>query len=330
MIETKKAISVLNIDRDPEHRQRLREILVSRFGEATTFAFLTGSSEELQSIGKDIYDVIFLADQLEEISGLGALQVMRQAGVETPIIFVSTQKEDYLADTVTRAGATAFLAKDEINEKTVFQTLEMIEQSRLQPSTQEQSVSELPDYQALAQSLAAESIDLLIQARIDDLTGTLSRTAFLDTVTEEHKCCLKSDKIYCIAIIEIDHFRSFNDTAGRGCADDCLKRIASALQGVIRGTDFLGRYGGAQFALLLTDTSLEQSEFVGNRLVRTVQEEAIPHPGLAADALVTISVGITQLNGQSHEDVIERAEQALNKAKSPKDDQCDVNSPNTR
>ena len=143
----------------------------------------------------------------------------------------------------------------------------------------------------------------------------MPQCAFQDTLLKEHKCCFKSDKNYCLAVIKIEHIENATNATGHASEDDCLKRVTAALQGVIRGSDFLGRHGKSRFALLLTDTDLQEAETVGNRLSQTIADEAISYPDSGTERFPSLTIGIAQFDGQSHENVIEKAEQALSQAK---------------
>ena len=97
-------------------------------------------------------------------------------------------------------------------------------------------------------------------------------------------------------LMDIDHFKRFNDALGHPAGDACLQRVASALNGSLRRyTDFLARYGGEEFACILSETDLEGARDVARRMAAAVASAAIPHPDSPVSSHVTLSMGLTAL-----------------------------------
>jgi len=121
-----------------------------------------------------------------------------------------------------------------------------------------------------------------------------------------------------VALIDVDHFKSFNDAAGHEAGDACLREVARAIGGALRQEDRASRYGGEEFVVLLPCTGWEEMAAVGERLRASVQALGMPHPGQDGRP-VTVSVGlawrgITLRSGQLA-DLLREADQALYAAK---------------
>jgi diguanylate cyclase (GGDEF)-like protein len=151
----------------------------------------------------------------------------------------------------------------------------------------------------------------------DMLTGIANRRHLdetLDTWLTERRDVL-------LLMVDVDHFKAFNDRFGHVAGDDCLRRIASALQAfAARHDGFAARYGGEEFTLLFAVDTQTGGAFLAEGLVRTVRDLAIPHPA-RADGLVhvTVSVGYagTRESGlRDPRDLVTRADLALYEAKS--------------
>lgn len=120
-------------------------------------------------------------------------------------------------------------------------------------------------------------------------------------------------------MIDIDYFKLYNDTYGHLAGDDCLKRIAEALNGVSkRTTDLVARYGGEEFVLLLPNTEREQAYSLAAQCLREIAALQIPHSQSEIAEVVTISVGVTTTSPDATLQatmLIEAADQALYRAK---------------
>jgi diguanylate cyclase (GGDEF)-like protein len=140
-------------------------------------------------------------------------------------------------------------------------------------------------------------------ARTDGLTGVANRRAWDDELPRELARAARSGQQLCVALLDLDHFKGYNDRHGHQAGDRLLKEAAAAWQGRLRKTDLLARYGGEEFAVLLPDCGLVDAMEIAERL-RTAQPE------------VTCSLGVAAWDGR--EDVTElfaRADRALYAAK---------------
>ncbi len=128
-----------------------------------------------------------------------------------------------------------------------------------------------------------------------------------------------------VIILDIDHFKKFNDAAGHIAGDECLETISACVRNSCRMIDVVGRYGGEEFVVLLPETDLAGGKVVAQRVLDTVRTKAIPHPGLGANGLVTVSVGVAQgPDLEGWKDVLDRADKALYQAKEAGRDQMAI------
>ena len=150
-----------------------------------------------------------------------------------------------------------------------------------------------------------------VLARIDGLTGVANRRVWDEELPREVDRAKRSGRQLCIAILDLDHFKVFNDTHGHQAGDRLLKATASAWQATIRATDLLVRYGGEEFALLLPNCFSAHALTLANRL-RAVMPDG-----------VTVSIGVAAWDGQeSPEALLARADSALYTAKASGRDRC--------
>jgi diguanylate cyclase len=123
----------------------------------------------------------------------------------------------------------------------------------------------------------------------DSLTGLMNHGAWKDLLTVEFNNCQTLNRQNSVALIDIDHFKSINDTYGHIIGDNVLKQLGGALTACLRETDLAGRYGGDEFCVILPDTTLAQAGEILERLRRTVHEHT--HSALP-NLKLSLSIGI--------------------------------------
>jgi diguanylate cyclase (GGDEF)-like protein len=121
-----------------------------------------------------------------------------------------------------------------------------------------------------------------------------------------------------LVMIDIDHFKRYNDTYGHTEGDTVLRMVCQRIQREIRPTDRLYRYGGEEFLVLLRDSSLEEGEAAATRIARGITALGIPHERNDPWGVVTVSAGVAELNPNdpTAEHSIEEADAALYRSKS--------------
>jgi diguanylate cyclase (GGDEF)-like protein len=162
----------------------------------------------------------------------------------------------------------------------------------------------------------AESLQRIQQlASHDDLTGVLNRRAFMQVLSDERARALRTAHPFCVALIDIDHFKSVNDRYGHLTGDAVLKEFCIAATSGIRTTDRLARFGGEEFILLLVPVMGAEAGFIATERVR-LAVEAYGWGSIAPDLKLTMSAGVAAYApGDTVESLIARADQALYAAK---------------
>jgi len=160
-------------------------------------------------------------------------------------------------------------------------------------------------------------------ALVDALTGIGNRRAFDQALEREWKRASRAGWPLSLAMLDVDHFKLFNDDYGHQAGDNCLRAIAAAVAGSLyRPGDVVARYGGEEFALLFPETDLTGAEALTRRLREAVAGLRVPHRGNAAlGGVVTISGGVsTMRSGDKDEmrgplELLMAADAALYRAK---------------
>lgn len=152
------------------------------------------------------------------------------------------------------------------------------------------------------------------KALVDPLTGLPNRAAWSERLEHEIAQWQQHGNSLLLAMLDLDHFKRINDNYGHLAGDKVLKIIASVLRKRLRGTDFIARFGGEEFVLLVPNTPLA----VGARLAETLRVaiEACPFHFKGERVTITVSMGMTAFKAGEHSDlVLKRADQALYRAK---------------
>ncbi|WP_020466446.1 diguanylate cyclase domain-containing protein [Singulisphaera acidiphila] len=168
------------------------------------------------------------------------------------------------------------------------------------------------------EALGAANRRLEALSTTDSLTGLANRRRFDEVLAAEWQRAERPGTSLGAAMVDIDHFKLYNDRYGHRAGDACLRRVAEALEGSVRhGTDLVARYGGEEFALILPDADSVTTREVAARACAAVAALRIPNEG-AARGIVTVSIGIaaaTPSPRATAEQLIEAADVALYQAK---------------
>jgi diguanylate cyclase (GGDEF)-like protein len=127
----------------------------------------------------------------------------------------------------------------------------------------------------------------------DALTGIPNRRRFDEHLDQEWARGFRTKKPISMILMDIDHFKRFNDALGHPAGDSCLQRVADVLSASLqRSLDFVARYGGEEFACILTETDAMGALEVAQRIATNVAAARVPHPDSPVSAQVTLSIGV--------------------------------------
>ena len=156
-------------------------------------------------------------------------------------------------------------------------------------------------------------------ANSDGLTKIGNRRRFEDFLSDEWHRAIRFNTEISLILLDIDHFKLFNDTYGHQEGDDCLKQVAEALKNSIhRPTDLVARFGGEEFAIVLGGTDVEGAFTIAEQVMENIKNLKIPHSNSNTSKYLTISVGVATMlveMGMSETELIKAADNALYQAK---------------
>lgn len=184
----------------------------------------------------------------------------------------------------------------------------------LDPSPKPISTEQLAGLQELA-GLAMDQIELRRQAAVDPLTGVLNRGAFDRLAAAEVAEAHALGTPLVAMMVDADHFKAINDTHGHAVGDFALRRLAATLELAVRRTDYVGRYGGEEFCVLLPSAGPRDAIQIAERVREMLTEMKVPTTSGSITMTVSIGIGVLAKPEGTVESMLLAADKALYCAK---------------
>lgn len=293
MNATKKIDSILVVDDNPVNIQvlvrALKDIYRVRVATEGHKALAIAESE-------DPPDIILLDIMMPEIDGHEVCRRLKQnpKTMGIPVIFVTTRGSSEDEAFGLNLGAVDYISKP-------FSI--PVVKARVRTHLQLKQRSDM----------------LETLAMVDGLTGIANRRSFNQTLERELNRVKRNIGHLGLIMIDIDEFKPYNDNYGHGAGDECLQSVARAIESALRRPgDFVGRYGGEEFVVLLPECDLEGALMVADKIRDGVKGLRIPHDFSGTADHVTVSIGCKSiLCGEdiTGADLLREADQALYRAK---------------
>jgi diguanylate cyclase (GGDEF)-like protein len=140
-----------------------------------------------------------------------------------------------------------------------------------------------------ASALAAQNQGLRAQVEMDALTGVANRRGFESTLAAAWRAGLQDGAPVGLVMIDIDHFKKYNDHYGHQGGDACLRQVAQKALRALREGDFIARYGGEEFAVILPGTRLSVALTVAERVRISVEQLNLPQEGVSPATLIELA-----------------------------------------
>jgi len=304
----------LVVDDSESIRKRLAQILALRGWDVA----VAGSAEEARTaLGAEKFDVVAIDMTMPGTSGLALLREIRQTDADTCIVMLTGEGD------IERAAECAEAGADDSMEKASFEPLQGADfrlrrafATRLLELERRRISEELHKANEHLQQANAELASL---SQTDQLTGLANRRHLEELLQKEIERCGRYGHCLGVALLDLDHFKKVNDTAGHQAGDRVLSDFGRLLTDSLRATDAAGRYGGEEFLIFFPETDLDGVRVCLERLRRETAAASLGPPGLRAH--VTVSCGGTAVRPTDKDaelvmrKLVGRADEALYKAK---------------
>lgn len=266
------------------------------------------ATKALDRIAKEQPDIVLIDIMMPEVNGLEILEKLRADPQWTflPIIVVTSADDDQTRLRALELGATDFLNKPVNGTELV---------PRVRNALLIKSHRDYLRHYARALERQTRHLEAQIaQARTDALTGLANRRALDEELQRRYAESQRSGTPLSIMLIDVDHFKSFNDRNGHRAGDEALRVIAATLRDAMRQMDLVARYGGEEFVVLLPGTAIEGAILVAERTRQDLADVKFRYDG--KEFSLTVSIGIAQLATNEHVSrMLQRVDQALYAAK---------------
>jgi len=282
---------ILIVDDDPAVRDSIHEFLTIMDYQASA----VGSAEEAMAFLRDQHMDVIITDIM--MDGMDGLELTRfiKSHYDSDVIVITGYTGDYTYEEAVYKGADDFVFKPIKFEELQLRLKRVLRERRL---TQERS-------------LILEQLKEL--AITDDLTKLFNTRHFYNQIDQEVNRYRRYRRPFSIMLIDVDHFKHFNDTYGHLEGDRILRRVARLITSCMRTMDTAYRYGGEEFTVLLPETTCDDALTVAERIKEAVSGETLDYIN---DSKVTVSIGVTEYSDtDSVSNLVKRADHAMYIAK---------------
>jgi two-component system, chemotaxis family, response regulator WspR len=277
-------------------------------------------SDPLQavSLAEQIKPTVILQDLV--MPGVDGLELLtqyraRRALQDVPIIVLSTKEDPKVKSAAFTLGANDYLVK-------LPDVIELVARIRYH-SRSYMALQQRDDaFRALRESqqqLLEANLVLQRLMRSDGLTGLANRRHFDDCLNSEWARALREQSELSLLMIDVDHFKAFNDRFGHVEGDETLRKVAACMNEMCsRSSDLAARYGGEEFVMILPGTTRGGARLFAEKVRLSVQALAIPHEKPVQGSIVSISMGVATLTPRvdmAPTDLVELADRGLYLAK---------------
>ena len=257
---------IMLVDDDPDAIKLLRRILAGQ----GSLRFATNGEDALRLARQAAPDLMLLDAEMPDMSGLQVFDALKAEPelADVAVIFVTSQSEPAFTVSAFEMGAADYITKP-VNAALVLARVRS---------------------QLRAKRLTDE---LRRTATTDSLTGVASRRQFDESYKHEWLRAQRAGDPMALLLIDVDHFKLYNDRYGHPSGDVCLRQVAQALVNAsLRHADVVARYGGEEFVLLLSQTPRHGAEHIAHRILGAIEALDISHEASPTARAVTVSVGI--------------------------------------
>lgn len=289
-----RPINVLLVESEPEDLEGLRKSFADLPGGQIELEWVGELASALQRLSAGGIDAVLLNPSLPDSEGIVSFERTNAFAPNVPIIVISDLEDDELAVSAVQGGAQDFLGKDEATPSVLARSIRYaIERHRL-----------LSDLRSLS--------------LIDEVTNLYNRGGFADLGEQYVKLARRSERGITLVYVDIDRFKTINDSLGHHIGDRALLKVAEILRVTFRRSDLIARLGGDDFAVLALEATGEDAKALVKRLRRQVADsnETSKEP-----YQLSISVGMARYEGDGRATLgglLDQAEKAMQEEKAEK------------
>ncbi len=290
-------LKILVCDDDPADRKLVRTYLREVADREIVILEAGERAEIREALDKGRIDLVLMDNQMPEKSGMEWLAEISEKRM-APVVMLTGSGSEEVAVQALQEGAVGYLPKGSLSKEKLVEAID----------------AALKKWRLMQQSRANQE-ELERLANFDSLTGLHNRRAILHRLDEHIKQVRRYEGELSLIMLDIDYFKKVNDQYGHLIGDEVLENVAVLMQQNVRNTDSVGRYGGEEFIVVLSETDLSSALIVAERL-RSAIEAAEMRDFEGNMFGITVSQGVSSYKpGEDKQSLISRADDALYRAK---------------
>ena len=286
-----RPIKVLLVDTDPQYLEWLEAELADAHSADLSLEWVGELSHALARLNQGGIEVLLLTLELPDSRGMVTFDRAYAFAPDVPVVVLTDEPDEEAATATVQAGAQDYLVKAE-----------------LQPSLLVRSIRHAIERHRLFSALRSLSL-------IDDLTGLYNRRGFSDLGEQYLKLARRSGRGVTMVYVDLDRFKTINDSLGHHVGDRALLKVADILRATFRRSDIIARLGGDEFGILALEAADESADTLIERLRERVDEfnRTSPEP-----YQLSVSIGMARQEDDPRirlEDLVEEADSAMYREK---------------
>ncbi|WP_027858851.1 diguanylate cyclase domain-containing protein [Marinobacterium jannaschii] len=280
----------------------IRSILIAVIEDSGHEVVAASHAREALAILKDKpMDLVLTDVEMPDIDGFELTrEIRRQHSNWFPIIFLSGRTDEAHLSKGIDAGGDDYLTKP------------------ISPVVLSAKIHAMERIAQMKSALDEANIELQRLNRIDSLTQVTNRHGLEQEMERAWRDQQRSQQELSMIMLDIDHFKLYNDNYGHQKGDECLKSVARILNGCLqRPRDLFARFGGEEFAAILPETPLEGARHLASRMLTQLEDANLPHEFSDSSSRVSVSIGVssTKFSATSGPKLLQQADEALYAAK---------------
>ncbi|MBI5056700.1 MAG: diguanylate cyclase [Nitrospirae bacterium] len=295
----KQDVFILVADNNHPNIEAIKATLANYNDISYKFDIAHTGKDILEKTERDKFDLLLINRTINGTSGIKILDEISKRKLEMPVIMIVEEGNEKLGVEAMDKGAYDYLTKEEIKTVALSRAIRRaIQRKKLEDDVKE-SIAKL-------EKLAIR----------DGLTGLFNHRHFHEVIKNEYKKSKRHLQPLSCIMLDLDHFKSINDSYGHPFGDFVLIKSAEILKKLVRDTDFVARYGGEEFFIILPNTDLEGAFILAERIRSAFENNVFRKDDISSTATISIGLSSTSDNNVAAEaDLIANADKALYRAK---------------
>ena len=289
-MNSKYPTNLLIVEDDQDHALIIRNALARWAKNHKSKVELVSSvSEALEKLSSTRFDLVLTDYRLPDKTGLDLLIEMRSRRLNSPVLLMTSAGDEQLAVNALKSGFLDYIVKSENSFRELPQTIEEAYERYLIQEEEKKSQEELVNRNEQLRSANEKLAEVSVK---DELTSLYNHRFLQEKMVEEFARASRYHYSLSCLMVDIDHFKTINDTHGHLVGDQVLRELGQLFVSYLRQADTVARYGGEEFVVLLPHIGYEGARILAERLRKKVMERSFGINGPSGSLKISVSIGV--------------------------------------